>query len=89
MTIKVKSYHTDQGIKTALVDPARTWCRVLVMDGILKLRRVPITETNHMKPLELCGRPYPLPRAIRVFRNYGRAHGISRSARRFLTEASQ
>ena len=89
MTIELKSYRTSHGTRTALVDAKRAWCHVLMMDGPLTLKRVPITDQQFMTPLEHMGRPYPISRAIRVFRNYGRAHGISRSARLFLTEASQ
>ena len=92
MTIELMQYRTNEGgTKTALVAPVlRKWRQILMMeDGPLKVRRVLSDEQRYMTPLERNGKPYPISRAIRVFRDHARTHGISRTARHFLTEASQ
>jgi len=96
--IELKSYHyiatsgkhIESGMKTALVKTSGPkWMSVLMMDGTLTVSRVPAEELGFMKDLTRKGKPYPLKRAVRHFRAYGKAHGISKGAKKFLREAIQ
>jgi hypothetical protein len=87
--IELLAWHSPIGRKSALVkNGGHIWMRVLIMDGPLSVRRVRIDEMKNMSPMEKNGRPYPLARAVRIFRHYGRAHGSTLTARRFMREAT-
>ncbi len=84
MTARVVNYRTEAGTKPALVREARTLLHVLTMDGQLSVRKVPKAEARYMRDLERNGKPYPVSRAARTFRSYGRRAGITKAARKFL-----
>jgi len=46
----------------------------------VRLVRLPLLERAHLRPLEYHGRPYPLARALRLFRRAGRELGITDGA---------
>lgn len=46
----------------------------------VRLVKMPILERRHLRPLEYHGRPYPLARAVRLFRRAGRELGITDGA---------
>ncbi|KPK66554.1 MAG: hypothetical protein AMS21_02000 [Gemmatimonas sp. SG8_38_2] len=85
----VKYRHPVQGLgtKAALVVEKRTLLHILFMDGKLHPRTAPKSEQRYMTPLTKNGKPYPLGRAKRLFRHYGRAFGMTKAAQRFLSEA--
>jgi hypothetical protein len=85
----LRQYATSDCIKAALVKEDRKWMQVLIMDGKLVVRKVPMTEARYMSEMTHKKRPYPIKRAIATFRKFGRAHGMSNTAKRFLAEASQ
>lgn len=85
--IELKSYHTEHGVKTVLVsDHGRKYLHVLVMNGCgLALRKVPKAEGRYMAaPI---GGTRAWSTTCRTFARYGRTHGSTKSARRFLTLA--
>ncbi len=86
--VELRSYHTEQGVKVALVLSGRKWLQVMVMDGPLTVRRVRICEAKHMTDIVRRGAPYPMHRALKVFRGHGRLHGYTKGARKFLRQAS-
>lgn len=93
--ITVKQYRTDEGVRVCLVrepERQRKFIQVLVMDAGktsgLTVKRVPLDETRHMAELLSHGTTYPLIRAARIFRRFGKSHGASKSARKFLQECS-
>ena len=97
MSIEVKNYrywktsgkHIESGVKVALVKTGSPkWMPILMMDGALTVRKVPASDIKHMTELRKHGIPYPLKLAVRHFRHYGKAHGMSKNAKRFLREAS-
>jgi hypothetical protein len=87
-TIELKQYATEEGIKTALIKAGPKWIQIMIMEGQLSVRRVPKAESRYMCELTHKRRPYPLKRALITFRRYGKAHGISKGAKRFLAEAN-
>lgn len=88
-TIELKQYATNDGLKTALIKEGPKWIQILTMDGKLIVRKVPKTEARYMCELTFKRRPYPIKRAIKTFRRFGRSHGISKTAKHFLREAGQ
>jgi hypothetical protein len=85
--IELKQYATQSGLKVALVKEGRKWIQVLTMDGKLTVRKVPKTEDRYMCELTHKRKPYPMSRALRTFRRFGRTHGINKRAKLFLREA--
>ncbi len=66
------------------------WLRVLVMrDKALGIEKVPASERDHMRALERKGKPYPMARALKVYRKHAKAHGSSKAARDFIRSAGQ
>lgn len=71
-------------------DRKTKWLRVLVMrDKPLSVDKVPASEREHMRDVERKGKPYPLKRALKVFRLFALSHGSSKGARDFIREAAK
>lgn len=87
--IELKQYATERGVKPALIKKGRKYIYVLTMDNKLTVRKVALTEERYMCELVHKRKPYPMRRALVRFRSFGRSHGTSKSAKRFLTEASK
>jgi hypothetical protein len=98
--IELVHYHTwhkvrggfESSKRVALVKHGgRKWLQVLCIDattsGGLKLWKVPLTDTQYMRPLLRKGKPYPVSRALKSFRRMGKTHGISKGAKKLLKEA--
>lgn len=99
--IELVTYHTfrkvrggyESAVRCALVrHGGRKWLQVLCIDattsGGMKLWKVPLTDTQYMKPLLRKGKPYPMSRALKVFRKVGKTHGITKGAKKLLKEAN-
>ena len=98
--IELVQYHTmrkvrngwESAVRCAFVKHGgRKWLHVLCIDatasGGLKLWKVPLTDTQYMKPLLRKGKPYPIKRAVGIMRKMGKTHGISKGAKKLLKEA--
>jgi len=46
-------------------------------------------ERRYLTALELKGKPYPLARAIRLFKSAGKEHGITKGARALLNSLKE
>jgi len=89
-TIELKQYATESGVRTAFVREQRKWIQVLIMDGKnITVRKVPKSEARYMCELVYKRQPYPIKRALKTFRKFGRKHGMSRSAKIFLREVTK
>jgi hypothetical protein len=98
--IELVSYHTwyrgrkgyESCFRTAFVKRGRKWIQVLCIDatagGGMRLWKVPLSDEKYMRPLLRKGKPYPISRAVKSFRRVGRTHGISKGAKKLLTEVS-
>ena len=68
----------------------RAWLHAIALHSppvrVVKLQRL---ERRHLRPLEYHGRPYPLARALRLFRRAGRDFGITEAAAAALRELDQ
>lgn len=88
MSIELKSYHTDQGFKTVLVDDSgRKWMQVLMMDGNLVVKKVPLSEARYMKPC--IGKTKAMSTLVRQYRAFGKKNGMTKAAKSFLTKANK
>ncbi len=89
-SIELKHYATEHGVKTALVRMSGPkWIHILIMEGPLHLRKVPATDTQFLSDVTFKGRPYPINRAVKTFRHYGRSHGTTTGAKMFLRQAKK
>lgn len=100
-TIRLVSYHTWQKVRDgynssfrcALVKAGNKWLKVVALDataeGGLRVWKVTKDDERFMKPLLRNGKPYPLARALRVFRSVGKTHGCTRAAKNIIREAAQ
>lgn len=91
MSYSLHSYKLASGAQhiCILQAPERKtkWLKILVMrDKPLSVERVPVSEREHMRPIEFRGAPYPLKRALKLFRKFGKAHGSNKVARKFIRE---
>ena len=82
-----KQWRTADGVKTVLAVEGRKYIHVLVMDSQLIVRKVPKTELRYMRdPIECKSRKSLTP-VINTFARFGRTHGATKAAKRFLREA--
>lgn len=81
---EIVMYQSEDGFHPALTMQKRKFLHVVMMGGILTVKRVPISEGRYMQPLLFNGKPYPRTRAAKIFRRYAKAHGITKSALRVL-----
>lgn len=93
MSYSLHSYKLASGAQhiCILQEPDRKtkWLRILVMrDKPLAIERVTESEREHMLPFQWRGKPYPLKRALKIFRKFGKSHGSNKAARQFIREAS-
>jgi hypothetical protein len=90
MTFQVKRWHSDEGNRVALVKTnGPKWLHVLALDLPLVVRKVPTTEAKNMHELTFKDKPYPLRKAVKAFRQFGKkTGGFSKTTKRFLTDAS-
>ena len=82
----------ESGIRSAFIKRGTKWMQVLCIDatasGGMKLWKVPLTDEQYMRPLLRKGKPYPVKRAIKIFRDFGKTHGISKGAKKLLKEVA-
>ena len=81
--MKVIVYNTNTGRRMALhVTTGRRWSQVIIMDDSgIRVKRVPLVEERFMKDSD-----YPLKKAVKHFRHAGKAFGITKAAKRAMTE---
>lgn len=99
--IELVLYHTfhkvrggfESAQRVAFIKKGKKWIQVLAIDasssGGMKMWKEPIAHEANMKPLLYKGKPYPVNRALKVFRKVGKTHGITKSAKAFLKEAGR
>ena len=69
-------------------DRKTKWLNVIIMrDKPLGIERITVSERDHMRPAWLKDKPYPMSRAVKIFRKFGKSHGSSKAARDFIREA--
>jgi hypothetical protein len=100
----IKKSNTSLGeeiMNVALYNNGHQWMPAIIKRGIKHMHVVqlsdhgvivkarPIKEEKFLQPLQYKGKPYPLARAVRLFRQRGRELGITESAKNILKEARE
>jgi len=93
--IKLMRYHQQKPAasskRSVLVKEGRKWLQVVAMDatktGGMTVWRVPRDDLRYMEPLLRKGKPYPMSRALTVFRRFAKSHGATKAAMKIIREA--
>lgn len=90
MAIELKSYHTEDGVKTVLVnDKGWKFLHVLLMaDKGLVVRKIPRTEERYFKDPIQSKKVPAMSTLVRRYRSFGATTGMTKEAKLFLREAS-
>lgn len=86
--MKIVQYHNDLRQATALVvKEGRKLLHIIqIEDRGLRVRKVPKTEARYFKDLTYKGKPYPLRRAIRMYKRAAKTFGATPTVKRILRE---
>lgn len=79
MDLQLMHYRTAAGLRPVLVAEGRKLLHVIFQDSPVSVVKVAKTEQRYMQPLD-----YPYKKAVKLFRAYGRTHGITKSAKKLL-----
>lgn len=74
----------SRGETIAIVVRGRTTLHAVLLDAPVTLKKVPLTEERHMRPITHKGHEYKPARAARIGLKQGRAHGITKNAKSLL-----
>ncbi len=88
--IEAKTYRTNEGVKTVLVDSRgyKNLKVLMITDHGLKVRTVPRTELRYMADVIQSRRLAKVSTLVRKFRAAGRRLGINKGAKQFLRGAA-
>lgn len=91
---ELKLYRTEQGEKTVMVGPpGRKKMPVLIIGagkgGNLTVVNLPLTEQRYMRDVRDNKKRRGLSGVVRQYRAIGRRLGITKAAKKFLTEAQK
>ena len=82
--VSAKRVH-EQWVTAIHVNDEGKRMRLLVLDADgIHLVTAPLDEGRYMEPLSYRGKPYPVRRAVKKFRAFGRIAGLSKHARNAL-----
>lgn len=88
MNVELKSYRTEHGVSVVLVGPvARTRMPIVIIEskGVM-LRQVPATDRKYMSEAPVPKRRKTMKTIARQYRTIGSKLGISKPAKRFLSQ---
>ena len=77
-------YHTNNGVRAAVIQKGRKWIKVVEIDSPVHVRKVPLSDERYMRPLQRKGQDYPLVRARNKFLKAGRNLGITEGAKKIV-----
>ena len=82
-------YWSSNGVRSGLlVNRGRRWLYIMLMDYPIRIRRVPVSAIQSIKALKLKGQPYPVTRAVNIFkRSVKRCYGTLRKAPKNVRKA--
>ena len=86
--IELKTYKTEQGNKTVLVEVCRKYAHVLFIDSPVTVKQVPLDETRYMLPVLQNGKDKSMAAVRRQFRTIGKRLGITKKAKQFIRRAA-
>lgn len=74
----------DRAARVHLVSTVgHKWVTCVVIDFPIRLEQLPV-EKHGLVPMLFRGEPYPVKRAVKLFRRYAKEHGITEGAREAL-----
>lgn len=79
--MRVVSYHSDEGCRTAIISEGRKWVHFLSIDSPMHMEKVKKDELRFMRDTE-----YDLRETARMYRRSGKHLGITDGAKKFLLE---
>lgn len=77
--VEVFQYHGTDGVRHVLVSEGRVHLRVVTLDGIVRVKKLPKSERRFMAP---AGERVTLTKAKRSYRRRGKVFGITKEAKR-------
>ena len=89
MNLELVRFRTESGARSALIERGTKLLHVLaIVDGPLTVLNVPLSEERFATPLTLRGAPYPMKRALRMFKRHGKTFGATKAAKKMLARAA-
>ena len=86
---KPVTWHSEEGFVSAIfLTKADKHIRILPLRGKLSVKKLPLDGEKYLTPIEFKGKPYPLKRAIQIFRKHAGIFGMTVSAKKALAETS-
>ena len=84
--MEIVDYHTETGhTSTLIVERGRKWMKIIPMEShVVRVRKVKLDQERYMRPLTYKGKPYPVRRAVRHFKNHAKTFGVTKTAARVL-----
>ena len=84
--MEVVKWRGDDGVRSAIiVNEGRKFISLIPIEsGKVRIRKILLSEGRHLTPIKYKGKPYPLSRAIRIFKRHAKSFGITDSAKRAL-----
>jgi hypothetical protein len=74
----------DRNARTHLIATVgHKWIHAVVLDYPVRLAQLPLHD-HGLQPMTFRGEPYPLKRAVRMFRRYAKEHGVTEGAQHAL-----
>ena len=79
--MELYTWHSPTGFRVCLtISKGRKWLRTIPLDGMVRVRKLKLTEMRNMKPLLYKGKPYPLTRAFKHYRKQAKIFGTTKAA---------
>ncbi len=88
--IQAVRYHNGYHYCAAIMKRGNKYLHLVhIEDSGVVVSKEPLNQERHMQPLEFKGKPYPIPRAVKQFRKFGRERGITKAASAILAGAKE
>jgi hypothetical protein len=88
--LRTVRYHNGYHYCAALMKRGRKHLHLVhIEDCGVVVKKEPLSEERHLTPLEFKGKPYPITRAVRQFKAFGRERGITQAAINIINEAKE
>ncbi len=84
--MQIKAYHTNHGVRYVLIRKKRKYIHVLPMEFPYRVKKVPLEEAQYMEDIEYKGNPYPIHRAVYLFKQEAvdRKERLTKKVQKFL-----
>ncbi len=90
-TYKKAQFGYESARRVALIKRGTKWMKVVALDAAanagLRVWKVQMSEDQYMTPILYKGKPYPMKRALTVFRRMTKSHSATKGAKKLMKEA--